>query len=412
MTKGMAGAKEALEGLAGRELAVLAGLRRRPMTRRELAARYGLSASTVSRLLDPLLCRRLVAEDGSEGHGVGRPPVTVRAQADAGYGIGLDVGGMHSRYVVTDFHGSVRACHREPTRSFRGNTDFGDYVVDLGSRALAAVYAQRRRVLGIVIAVSGVVDSARGVCHFCPNIRGPRNLAVGQVLEQGLGYPARLEDPARMQALAESRYGVAGGANDFLFVHIGIGVGSGIVLGGRLLEGAIGITGEIGHIPVSEAGPRCNCGNRGCLEAYVSGPALMRRAREGLEQGVYTSLSTVVGADGARLSVEAISEAASAGDKMALQIVDEAGEKLGIAIASAVNLLGFPLVVVGGGIANLGDPFYQAAQRAMRLRALAIASPHVRIVRSALDTYAAAHGAATLAIDRALEPDAAAVPVV
>ena len=128
----------------------------------------------------------------------------------------------------------------------------------------------------------------------------------------------------------------------------------------------------------------------------------MRKAKEGLEHGIYSSLANVAGRDYAGLTVEAINEAAVRGDKMAFHIIDEAGERLGMAIATAVNLLGCPLVVIGGGIANLGDAFYQAAERAMRTRALPMVSPYISIRRSALDTFAAAWGAATAAIDAAL----------
>ncbi|MHB0879180.1 MAG: ROK family transcriptional regulator [Anaerolineae bacterium] len=400
-----------LKGLSAREMAVLAALRREPMTRQQVADMLGLSTSSVSRLIEPMLRRQLLVEVEAKSRGVGRPSAMLQVRPAIAYGVGLDIGAMHSRYVVADFLGNVVAKHLEPTRQFRSNPDFAEYICDLGARAVASVYANRQQILGTVAAVSGIVDSAKGVCLICPNIRGPVDLPVAEILERSLGYPTMLEDPARMQALAESRYGAARGHDDVLYIHIGIGVGSGIFLGGTLLHGAIGTAGEIGHILVGENGPRCNCGSRGCLEAYVSGPALVRKAKEGLDRGIYTSLANVAGRDGSRLTVEAINEAAVAGDKMAFHIVDEAGEKLGIAMASALNLLGCPLVVVGGGLSNLCDPFYQAAERAMRMRALPMVSPQVRIVRSALDTYAAAWGAAAAAVDSALANVPAAEPL-
>ena len=391
-----------LAGLSDREMAVLAALRRQPMTRQQLAASLGLSTSSVSRLMEPMLRRQFLTEGEAKSQGLGRPSVPLQVRPSIAYGVGLDIGALHSRYVVADFLGGVVTKHVEPTRQFRSNPDFAEYICDLGARAVASVYAYRQQIIGSVAAVSGIVDSARGVCLFCPNIRGPADLPVAEILQRSLGYPTQLEGPARMQALAESRYGVARGCSDVLYIHIGIGVGAGIFLGGRLLHGALGMAGEIGHILVGENGPRCNCGNRGCLEAYVSGPALVRKAKEGLERGIYTSLASVAGRDGSRLTVEAINETAIAGDKMAFHIIDEAGDKLGVAIASAINLLGCPLVVIGGGLSNLCDAFYQAAERAMRTRALPMVSPRVKIVRSALDTYAAAWGAAIAAVDSAL----------
>jgi len=391
-----------LSQLAQRELAVLAILRQRPLTRLLLGQRLRLSPSSVSRLLDPMLRQQLLIEESAPSQGAGRPALSLRPNPAIAYGIGLDIGAMHSRYVVSDFCGNVVSKHIEPTNQFRDNRDFAEYASHLGARAAACVYPLRQEVVGVVAAVSGVVDSSKGLCLFCPNIHGPVDIPVADILSRSLGYPAKVEDPARMQALSEQRYGVARDEADFLFVHIGIGVGAGIVLEGHLLHGHIGIAGEIGHIVVGEDGPRCSCGNRGCLEAYVSGPALVRKAREGLERGTYTSLSNVTGRDHTCLTVEAVNEAAVRGDKLAFRIIDEAGERLGMAIATAVNLLGCPLVVVGGGVANLCDIFYQAAERAMRGRALPMTSPHISIKRSSLDTFAAAWGSATAAIDAAL----------
>jgi len=399
-----------LAGLSRREMAVLAALRRQPLTRKHLAGELGLSTSSVSRLIAPLLRRQLLSEGEAKREGLGRPSTPLQVRPSIAYGVGLDIGAMHSRYVVADFLGGVVAKHIEPTRQFRSNPDFAEFICDLGARAVASVYPNRQQILGVVAAVSGIVDSAKGICLFCPNIRGPADLPVAEILERSLGYKTQLEDPARMQALAEARFGVARGYDDLLYIHVGIGIGSGIFLGGKLLHGALGMTGEIGHILVGEHGPRCNCGYRGGLEAYGSGPALVRKAKDGLDRGIYTSLASVAGRDGSRLTVEAINEAAIAGDKMAFHIVDEAGEKLGVAIASALNLLGCPLVVIGGGLSNLCDAFYQGAERAMRTRALPMVSPRVKIVRSSLDTYAAAWGAAIAAVDAALEPQAETEP--
>jgi predicted NBD/HSP70 family sugar kinase len=388
--------------LEEREVARL--LWREPMTRQELARRLSLSLSAVSRLLSRLFAARLVTEERQPCQARGRPPALLRLNHDSAYGLGIDIGALYSRYAVADLSGNIVSKHLEKTPLFHTNRDFSDYLCSLAARAQASVYRHRHKLVGIVASISGVVDTEQGLCLFCPNIRGPLDLPVRSVLEQEFALPVAVEDPARMQALAEHLFGGARGHEDFLYVHIGIGVGAGIMLGGRLLRGSVGVAGEIGHIVVGEGnGPRCNCGNRGCLEAYVSARALVRRAREGLEQGIYSSLSAVAGQDYARLTPEAIDAAARAGDKMAFHIVDEAGQRLGSALATAVNLLGTPLVVIGGGLGNLCDSFYAAAERAMRTRALSMLSPRVTIRRSSLDTYAAAHGSAMHALERALD---------
>ena len=144
-----------------------------------------------------------------------------------------------------------------------------------------------------------------------------------------------------------------------------------------------------------ENGPICNCGNRGCLEAIASGPGILKRAKEGIENGIVTSIMSVINNDLSNLTVEIIAREAEKGDKFAYSIINKTGEYIGIAIAAALNLFGPELVVIGGGIANSGDIMMDAIKRTIQIRALGVITKKVKIIRSELGENTAALGIAT-----------------
>jgi predicted NBD/HSP70 family sugar kinase len=218
-----------------------------------------------------------------------------------------------------------------------------------------------------------------------------------------LGTDVLVDDSACAQALAEVRAGAARGARDFLFVNVGVGIGAALYMDGRLYRGPGGLAGELGHITVDESGPLCGCGNRGCAEALVGAPAIVGRARALLAEHTYPSLLVADDSPAAPLTIERLATAAGAGDKLAFQVLNDAGEHLGVAIAAALNLLGSPLVVLGGGIAHAGEPFLDAVQRTVRLRSLPPVARQVRIAPSDLDDSAAARGVALAALDHYLD---------
>jgi predicted NBD/HSP70 family sugar kinase len=288
------------------------------------------------------------------------------------------------------------------TRAPRGPAVMAE-LADLARRTVASSPIPAAHPVAVGVAISGLVDAAHGLCHVCANIPGWRDLPIGTGLATLLGVEVRVDDCACAQALAEERCGVARGARDFLFVNVGIGIGAALYIDGRLYHGPGGLAGELGHITVDEDGPACGCGNRGCAEALVGAPAIVRRARELLATHTYGSLITAdVDGDSAPLRVEHLAASAAAGDKLAFRVLNEAGEHLGVAIAAALNLLGSPLVVLGGGVVGAGEPFLGAVQRTVRLRALPPVARQARIVPSVLDDHAAALGAGLAALDHYL----------
>ncbi|MGC8880480.1 MAG: ROK family protein, partial [Anaerolineae bacterium] len=287
------------------------------------------------------------------------------------------------------------------SRAYATNQDFLQDLLHLVRATIEESGVDPGRILGVGVAISGVVDSRNGFCFFCPNIPGVRDLAVKQTLEAALPYPVFVADQSHTYALAEMRRGAACGTENFLLVTVGIGLGSAICIGGQVYQGGMGLSPELGHVTVSKYGPLCSCGNYGCLEAMASGPAIVQRVRQALSEGLYSSLGALRPDE---ITVEAIAQAARAGDKLAFSALDRTGQYLGIAIATALNLLGPQLVVIGGGVARCGELLFESIRRTVKIHVLHVISPHVRIVPGLLDENAAALGAALAVLELALSP--------
>ncbi|MFB0545893.1 MAG: ROK family transcriptional regulator [Anaerolineae bacterium] len=368
-------------------------------TRSQIAEETGLSLSTIGRIVEGMIERKLIQEISQDSSSVGRPPALLQVNPDLGFVVGLDIGAGTIRAVAIDLLGNIISSFDQKTGVYKGNEELLQEMIGLTGKIINRAGLGIERILGLGVAISGIVDSEAGVCLFCPNIPGPKDTPIKERLEKEFPFKIFVDDQARTHALAEKRYGVAKGVENFIHVSVGIGLGAGICMNDQVYRGENGLAGELGHITVKEDGPLCSCGNKGCLEALASGPAIVRRAREGLQEGVYSSLTSVMESHPEKLTVEAIAQAAEAGDKLAFQIIDRTGQYLGIGIATALNLLGSQLVVIGGGVANCGDILLEAIERTVKLRALHVVSPRIKIKRTALDDRAAALGAAAAVVD-------------
>jgi glucokinase len=270
--------------------------------------------------------------------------------------IGVDVGG--TKLVAATVTRDGRVLERRRKRTPAGRADL---LVDTVDRLVADLGGT----LPVGVGIAGLVD-AGGVVRYGPNI-GVRDLPLADELSQRLGREVTVGNDATTAAWGEYLVGAATAARDAVMLTLGTGVGGGVIVGGRLLEGAHGFGGELGHVIVQEAGRPCPCGNLGCLEAYASGTAIGLTARERLvNRDITSSLRDVDELDG-----KAVTSAALAGDDFAAEVLRDAGTWLGVGLASLVNVLDPELIVVGGGAAIQAGPFViPAAVAAMRERVL------------------------------------------
>ncbi len=241
------------------------------------------------------------------------------------------------------------------------------------------------------IGFGGPVDLAQGRIRTSYLSAGWGGMALGEVMAEGLGITTWLANDADAAGLGEALFGVGAGAESVLYVNVGTGIGGAVILAGRIHAGATSTAGEIGHVMVAPDGPECACGRRGCLQAMSAGPALAREAGARMARGEASVLA------GDELTGRQVGEAAVAGDELAVAVVEEAARYLGTAIANAVNLIDPAVVVVGGGVAELGEVLMSPLRKHYRAHVLA-PERQASVVPAALGYDAGVIGAAAVAM--------------
>ncbi|WP_043629167.1 ROK family transcriptional regulator [Nonomuraea candida] len=372
------------------------------LSRAGIAEATGLHRATVSNLMAELLDRRLVREVGVEHAGaIGRPRRAVALHGAHVGALGMEINVDYIAVHGTDLSGRVLVERRVVFDAMGNGPDRA--VRRLGLVATEAVEAMRRAgasPAGIVVAVPGLVDVARGVVTFAPNLYW-HDLPLADRLTAALGpsrVPVRVDNDANLAALAEYTSGVAAGTSDLVYLTGEVGVGGGIISGGRLLRGADGFSGEVGHLPVDPNGGRCGCGRTGCFETKVGLAALVAAA---MPEQAYGLPGRPVPDPGER--VADIARGLAAGDVRMMKAVAQVGQWLGLGGSIVANLFNPRVIVIGGYFASLAEWLLPHAQD--QLHRLVVASPAApcRFVASTLGFGAASRGAASMVVSRLIE---------
>jgi glucokinase len=303
---------------------------------------------------------------------------------------GVDLGGTNVTLAVGRPDGTVEAERKMPTRGSEGPEAILERIA-LGLRDLSGGKPLARVGMG----VPGLADLEAGVTKFLPNLPTQwRDVPVARILSAELGCDVRLLNDVRMATLGELAYGRGRDARTMAFFSVGTGVGGGVAIDGKLRLGPLGAAGEVGHQTILPDGPRCGCGNRGCLETLASAPALVAEGIRLLKSGLAPSLEEIVKGDLGAVTPEAMARSTDASIREA---IERAGEYLGIGVANVVVILHPDLVVVGGGVSGLGEPLLSPLRAAVRRRVGMFPPETVRIERSVLGDRAGILGAVALA---------------
>ncbi|MEO3811766.1 ROK family transcriptional regulator [Sphaerisporangium sp. B11E5] len=360
-----------------------------PCSRADIAASTGLNKATVSSLVADLIDRRLLRETGLSENRVGRPATMLVLDGSPYAAIGLEANVDYLTAVAVDLAGTELLSWR---RTFPGATATPGQAVAaiaaLARRVLNRMDKEARQVLGLTVAVPGLVDVS-GSVRIAPNL-GWRDVDLAGDLTKALrdpGFPVLVDNDANLAALAEHRFGPHGAAGDLVYLTGEIGVGAGVIMDGRLRRGGRGFAGEVGHIPIDSAGPECRCGRRGCLEAVAGLGAVLRH--------------TAPDATPAELEpeVDEIVRRARAGDPVVLATLDEAGRALGKGVAVLANVLNPQVVVLGGYYAALTPWVLPAAREELARLSFAPEAGGTELVASTLGYGASALGAAARLLD-------------
>jgi predicted NBD/HSP70 family sugar kinase len=367
-------------------LRVVDALRRAGTASRSDLARFtGLSRTTIASLVSDLQERGLIVEqasDRAQPAGRGRPPVLLRLDAAAGSALGIDFGHRHVRVAVADLSSTVLAERYLELDVDEAPEESLDAAADLAADALTEAGVDRSRVLGAGVALAAPIDSHKGVMGSTV-LPGWAGIQVGEELSRRLGIPVELDNDANLGALAEVSFGAGRGHDDVVYVMMSAGIGSGLVLGGRLYHGAAGLAGELGHIQVQPEGAVCRGGSRGCLETVAATEPLLALLRP------------TYGAD---LTLHGLLKLVADGELPARRVVGDAGRAVGRAMADLCNYLNPAAIVVGGDLSPAGEPLLDGIREAIDRYALPGAAGSVEVKAGVLAERAEVLGALALVI--------------
>jgi glucokinase len=304
--------------------------------------------------------------------------------------IGVDVGGTKIAAGVVTPEGKILDETRYPTPTSGGR------LVESIARAISEV-KNGYEVGGVCLAVAGLILAQENTVVFSPNLRAVEGIPLKDELEPRIGLPLTVENDANAAAWGEFRFGAGSEVDHLVFVTLGTGIGGGVITHGVLLRGAQGSGGELGHVTIQANGPRCACGNRGCLEALASGTAIGRRAREVASEKPDSALGRL--AVKRKVLGEDVTELARNGDEVALSVLEDTGQWLGIGLASFVNIFNPEVVAVGGGVMEAGELVLESARREVHLRARPPSRDLVEVKEATLGPESGVLGAAALAQD-------------
>jgi glucokinase-like ROK family protein len=370
----------------------------RGVARTDIAQELGLTRASVTMIINDLIESGIILEMESRSTRSGRPPVVLDINPKCGLAAAIDMGATHIRVAVGDFSAQILEEAEEPFRI----ADGPEQCLEEGDRALRSVLEKRGLKISdlsaIGLGVPGPVITDTGMVMAPPIMPGWDRFPIRATLENRWKVPLALNNDANFGAVGEWVFGAGRGEKNIAFIKVGSGIGAGLIINRQVFGGTTGSAGEIGHLTIDENGPLCSCGNHGCLEAFAGGHAIELQAKKLVESGKRTLLSDVNQA----ITVREVAEAARRGDLAAQEILHRSGTFIGIAVAGLINLVNPSVVIVGGGVAEVGDLLTAPIRKVVRERSLRAAEHAVKITTAMLGRRSTLIGAMVQATNIAI----------
>lgn len=365
-------------------------IRNSPISRAQISEMTGLNKGTVSSLVQELIDASLVCEIGPGQSSGGRKPVLLLFNQHAGYAIGVDLGVNYILTVLTDLQGDIVHEERLPLTD-RSVPAVTSRLKESLRSAIGAAPESPYGIIGIGVGVPGLIDGKGGIL-FAPNL-GWEHVDLGAMLRQEFSCPITIDNEANAGAIGEKQFGAGRSASDLIYVSIGMGIGTGIILNRELYRGSRGFSGEMGHISIDRNGKKCSCGNRGCWELYASEKALLDQARTLPRFAAVSQQDGETGPD-----IAALAKLAGAGDHDVIHLLNQIGEHLGVGLVNIMNTFNPELIVIGNRFTDLEPWLSKPLQRVVESRSLPYPRQQLKIEFSSLGTHSTALGAAFLAV--------------
>jgi glucokinase-like ROK family protein len=375
-------------------------------SRLELAREADLSPASITSIVQRLMTKGLVIESEPARSNLGRRPVPLEIRSDAAYLVGVDLGSIYLRIVITDINGNIIHKYRTPTGMAEGRKPVLEKTFQSIEEAIKGSGLSPGAIRGIGIAHSGVIDSDAGLVLSYPRpgqMAEWKNIPLRQIFQDQFKVPCLLEDSVRTTTTAEKCFGLGKDLDNFLYINVGMGIGAGIFLDGKLYRGAGGSAGEFGHITADENGPLCSCGNNGCLETVASCGAIIRAVRTAIEQGIDSKIRDLADGDLDKVSIEIIAQAVAENDSLAFRVLQKAASYIAIGLADLVNLLNPRVMICGGALfREVPQLLSEPVRRIIKQRSLEKSANEVQLQVSRLGAEAGALGASRLIAEKIL----------
>ncbi|HLR40782.1 MAG TPA: ROK family transcriptional regulator [Virgibacillus sp.] len=358
------------------------------ITKADLVEKFDLTSAAIGKIVSELISSNIVQEIGYGMSQGGRPPVLYAMHWESAFVIAIDIGVKTVSVAAIDLKGEAKEKISAPVK----NNSVIQLVYDLVDTLLDQVTLNA---VGIGVSAPGPINPVSGTILTPPNLSGAKNLKITELLEIRYDLPTILEVDANASALAEQWFGSSKESVDTLFVYNDQGLGGSVIIDSRVYKGMGNSAGEIGHMSIDIDGPKCSCGNFGCLETLGSGMAIEQYIKAGIRRGAITPLESLYSA-GEEIALSEIAKHAYQGDSLAKQAFEEAGRYLGIGVANAVNLFAPDLVVFGGHVSALYPKMIQIAERVAKKRSFSPMANNIPFARAEFNKDSNLIGAAAV----------------
>jgi glucokinase-like ROK family protein len=358
------------------------------------------SRTKITSSIDSLLEKKIIIANNATEYSGGRRSKTYSLNGKLGLVAGVDIGATSIDLGIADFSGNLIVRYSEPASVKDGPIKILARVCKLLEKMIQDSGGSPEYINGIGIGVPGPVDFSVGTLVSPPIMPGWDRYPIIETMQQW--FPASnvvVDNDVNMMALGEIYQGAGKGVDNLIFVKIGTGIGAGIICEGRIYRGSSGCAGDIGHIGVNKNGPLCHCGNKGCLEAVAAGPAIAERALVAAHAGKSPILLKHFESNGKNLRSEDVGDAAREGDSLSMEIIRESGQFVGDVLAGLVNFYNPGMIVIGGGVSNLGNLLLSSIRQTVLNRSLPLSTRDLYIVFSEIGANAGVIGAINLAMD-------------